>query len=52
MTAPPNARFVGGLDLIVKMVQDDVIDELIPCKDGRDLIEAALPDFHPELSIK
>ena len=45
----PDAGLVGRLDLVVKVVQDDVVDVLVPGQDLGYLTEPALTNLHPEI---
>ena len=42
----PDPGLVGGLDLVVQVVQDDVVDELVPGQDLGHLAYSALTDFN------
>ena len=44
---PPNPRPVRGLDVLVKVVQDNVIDVLIPSQDFSYFCNLALSDLNP-----
>ena len=44
----PHPRLVGGLDLVVEVVEDDVVDVLVPAQDLGDLPKPPLSHFHPE----
>ena len=44
----PHPRLVRRLDLIVEVVEDDIVDVLVPTKDLGDLPEPPLPHLHPD----
>ena len=44
---PPNPRSVRGLDVLVQVVQNDVIDVLVPSQDLSNLRNLALTDLYP-----
>ena len=48
----PDARLVGRLDLIVEMVQNDVVDVLVPGQNLSNLTESALTYLHPKTTKK
>ena len=45
---PPHPGPVRGLDVLVEVVEDDVVDVLVPAKDLGDLPESALSHLHPD----
>ena len=45
---PPHPRPVRGLDVLVEVVEDDVVDVLVPGQDLGDLGDLALPHLHPD----
>ena len=44
----PDPRLVRRLDFIVEVVEDDVVDVLVPAKDLSDLPKSALSHLHPD----
>ena len=44
----PHPRLVGGLDLVVEVVEDDVVDVLVPAQDLGDLPKPPFSHFHPK----
>ena len=47
----PHPGLVRRLDLIVEVVEDDVVDVLVPTKDLGDLPESALSNLHPDRMV-
>ena len=43
----PHSGLICGLDLVIKMIKNDVIDELVPSKDLRHLTDPPLANFNP-----
>ena len=44
---PPNSGFVCWFDFVVQVIQDDIIDKLVPSQNWRYLIETTFSYFNP-----
>ena len=43
----PHSRLISGLDLVIKMIKNDIIDELVPSKNFCHLSDSSFTHFHP-----